>query len=253
MSGFFKTTFGTTEGPHIFWWHGWGQSHASMMDLAELFKDVASHHVYDLPGFGKSDQLHEDADVQDYAEHMVGELKSVSGKRVIVGHSFGCRMAVRFAVSHPELVDALVLIAGAGIPKKRSLTFKVRGIFIKLLGKLARLTDSVFKTSFREAYSNKFGSADYKNAGTLRTTFVKTVNDNLSEIAKGVSVPVLLIYGDEDTETPVEVGEKYAAAINGSTLKVIKGFGHLDILSRGRNKIEPLIRRFLNHNEIGVM
>lgn len=249
----FKTVRSGNPDLHLIWWHGWGQSHTSLLPLAELFDGQATQHMYDLPGFGKSPQLSEDAGVQDYADAMQADIDALSGKKVIIGHSFGCRMAIRYAAKNPKGVDALILIAGAGIPRDRSFGWKMRSLSLKFLGKLARASDSLFGTKYRAAYSERFGSADYKNAGALRTTFVKTVNDNVEALCANVGIPVLLIYGDEDTETPVEIGEKFDRALPKSILKVIKGFGHLDILSRGRNKVEPLIRRFLNHYEIGVL
>lgn len=189
------------------------------------------------------------AGTADYAAHLGAVLEGPDGKddaaRVIVGHSFGCRVAIRFACRWPDRVDALVLIAAAGLKRKRSLRFRLRAMLLRWLGKFYGVIDAVFRTDTKAAYREKFGSTDYKNAGELRATFVTTINEDLSELAGQLRCPVLLIYGSDDSETPVELGERYERLIPNATLKVLDHFAHLDILGAGRQQMATLIRRFL--------
>ncbi|SDD31850.1 alpha/beta fold hydrolase [Kordiimonas lacus] len=234
------------EGQSFVWLHGWGQDSASMLRLAELFKAEGQHRIYDQPGFGRTGRLQDGAGTEDYADALALELAQVGpGPHILIGHSFGGRVSVQMAARHPTLVKAIILIGGAGLQRRRSLAFRLRAFVLKTLGRLARLSDKLFSTSFRDAYVERFGSADYKNAGPLRLTFVKVVNENLVQEAKAVRCPVLLIYGADDTEAPPEIGKKYEQLMPIARFTEVKGFNHWDILTRGAYQCQALIKSFL--------
>lgn len=239
-------TFGTGEDDTFVWLHGWGHTHNSLSRLAQLFSSQGKHYLFDLPGFGKSAKLADGAGTLDYADDLAKELKSITDRPcILVGHSFGGRVAVQMAAHHGEQVKAIILIGGAGLQRRRSITHKIRAFALRTLGMLARLCDSLFKSNLRQAYSNKFGSADYKAAGELRPTFVRVVNEDLSNEARSAECPVLLIYGAEDNEAPPEIGRKYESLMQSAAYHEIEGFGHLDILDRGAYQCQALINDFL--------
>ncbi|NVJ99533.1 MAG: alpha/beta hydrolase [Alphaproteobacteria bacterium] len=235
------------EGEQSFvWLHGWGQESGSLKRLASLFAAKGVHRLYDQPGFGKTPMLEEGAGTADYADALAKELEGFNGGPfVFVGHSFGGRVSVQMAARHPHLVKAIILIGGAGLQRHRSVAFKLRALVLRSLGRLARLSDKLFKTNYRAAYVERFGSADYKNAGDLRQTFVKVVNENLVTEAKSVRCPALLLYGEDDTEAPSEIGRKYENLMPIARFTELKGFNHWDILTRGAYQCEALIGSFL--------
>lgn len=222
-----------------------------MRRLADLIaKEGGRHLIFDQPGFGQTGRLFDGAGTADYADALAGQLQSFGpGPFVFVGHSFGGRVSVQMAAKHPTLVKAIILIGGAGLKRQRSLYFRIRAFLLKTLGRLARLSDAVFKTGLRDAYVERFGSADYKNAGPLRPTFVKVVNENLVAEAKATRCPALLIYGAEDTEAPPEIGRKYEQLMPIARFVEVKGFNHWDILTRGAYQCEALIKTFLKDLE----
>ena len=241
-------TAGTQTQPDIVWLHGWGQTGESLLPLARLFSHQAHNHVPDLPGFGQTPMLHEGASSADYADALYQVLNKLGiGTRrpVLIGHSFGARVAIRFAARYPESLGGIVLIAGAGLKRRRSLGFRLRAQALRMVGKSARLLDSLFKSNLQTAFRTRFGSADYRNAGLLRGTLVSVVNEDLTEQAQQVNVPTLLIYGAEDDATPPEFGERYKSLIPDATLHVLQGFGHLDVLNRGAWQCQSLIEGFL--------
>lgn len=237
----------------IIWLHGWGQSHDSFMPLAGLYAHSHTSLIYDLPGFGQTPRLEpkagKAAGTADYADALAAEMaREGITSATIIGHSFGCRLAVQLAHRHADLVERLVLISGAGIPRKRSPWWKVRSKMIKQLGKLASAYDSVLGTDFRSRWSTKYGSADYRNAGELQPTFVSVVNENLTTQATEIKQPALLIYGENDAETPPEIGTYYHAAFPTSELHILDGYDHFDILGRGKHQCQRLIDRFVGGN-----
>lgn len=234
----------------LIWLHGWGQTHKSLLPLAGLFKRGYKNTLYDLPGFGASKMLKAGAGTTDYANVLIKDLEnSPNGPVVLVGHSFGCRVAIRLAAARPDLVRGLVLIAAAGLPRARSLGFRVKGLFLKVLGKSAGATDKLFKTTFKAGYRQRFGSRDYREAGDLLPTFIKTVNEDLTETAHKVACPVILLFGSDDLETPPELGLKYRALIHHADLKILKGFDHLGILTAGQHQCQHHMVKFLQELE----
>ncbi|WP_417456305.1 alpha/beta fold hydrolase [Kordiimonas sp.] len=234
-----------TNGGSLIWLHGWGMEHSSLSRLASLFKASHSNTLYDQPGFGKTPRLEDGAGTEQYADVLAAQLEAMPGSpHIIIGHSFGGRVAVQMAARHPGLVKAIVLIGGAGLRRRRSLAFKIKAFCLKLIGRAAQLLDKVLGTSFRAAYVERFGSADYKNAGALRPTFVRVVNEDLTLPAKASRCPALLIYGSDDTEAPPEIGRRFENLMPIARFVEVQGFDHWDILSRGAYQCEALIRTF---------
>lgn len=233
--------------PVVIWAHGWGQSYAAFLPLIQPFASRARHISLDLPGFGQSPPPPENWGTEDYADAIAAWIKEQQfGPVLWVGHSFGCRVGIQLAARHPECIQAMVLIAGAGLKRKRSpaksLYFKVR---IKLF-KIARRV--VPEGAFKQKLMARFGSADYKNAGPMKTIFIRVVNEDLSETAQSVQCPVRLIYGSQDNETPPEFGERYSQLINRSELFLLEGQDHYSVLGDGRHPVIKILSDFLDEH-----
>ena len=230
----------------LIWLHGWGMELNSLTRLAGLFKASARNTLFDQPGFGQTPRLQDGAGTEDYADALALELQQLGGApHILVGHSFGGRVAVQLAARHPHLVKAIILVGGAGLKRRRPLGHKIKATWLKTLGRLARLSDDLLGTKFRDAYVERFGSQDYKNAGALRPTFVRVVNEDLSKQAKAMRCPALLVYGSDDTEAPPEIGRMYENLMPIARFVEVRGFDHWDILTRGAYQCEALIRTFL--------
>ncbi|MBI1326544.1 MAG: alpha/beta fold hydrolase [Alphaproteobacteria bacterium] len=225
----------------VVWAHGWGQSGAALLPLAESLAGDYTHYVVDFPGFGSSAAPSTDWAVGDYAELMAAFLGSLPQQKTIwVGHSFGCRVGIKLAATHKNLLQHLVLIAAAGVPRKRSLFTRLKGFcrarLFKLLKGLAKDEQTI------EKLRQKYGSRDYLNAGILRGTFIKVVNENLAQDAQQIAVPVTLIYGENDSETPVDVGQSFARLMPNSHLHIAPALDHYSILTQGRHFVLQLVK-----------
>ncbi len=239
------TTRGPENGAAVIWAHGWGQDHRAFLPLAESLEKSCQHILVDLPGFGDSPLPSGVWGTDQYAEAMANLIRHMrTGPVIWVGHSFGCRVGLQIAARHPDLIKGLFLIAAAGIPRKRpihkKIYLKARVAMFKFMKKLIP-----YGLISEEKLYSMFGSPDYRNAGELRKIFVKTVNEDLSGIARKVRCPVALAYGTEDSETPLEMGMRFHKLIKGSELMKFEGLNHYTVLSEGRHQIAPWLKRFI--------
>ncbi len=229
---------------HLVWGHGWGQSSAAFVLLAETLKPFAPSTLIDFPGFGRSALPPVSWGTAEYADAVAQWLQSQPRTQFVwVGHSFGGRVGIQLAARHPKLLTGMVLIASAGLPRQRTLLqqirFSLRKAFFKMAKRFLREGPQL------ERLRQRMGSADYRSAGALRPILNRVVSENLTDVARKVQCPTLLIYGKEDTETPPEMGQRLEALIPGAELKVLDGFGHLNILNEGRHQVAPRLREFL--------
>ncbi len=241
--------FVAVSGPEIaskqlLWGHGWGQSSAALLPLAENLKPFAPSLLIDFPGFGKTPKPAEVWGTAEYADQVAAWIRSLpEHKFVWIGHSFGGRVGLQLAARHPGLLAGMVLIAAAGLPRQRSFYQRKRTAVRVALFKLAKrlLPEGPQLERLRQS----MGSADYRTAGALRPIFTRVISEDLTEVARAVRCPTLLIYGRNDTETPPEIGERLHALVPNSQLVLLDAFGHLDILTGGRHQVASQIRKFL--------
>ncbi len=222
---FFGEPYG--EGPvRVIWLHGWARRG---QDFAAAASELAQHGVasvaLDLPGFGASPPPATAGGALDYAELVVPALVEIGdGPFVLVGHSFGGRVACVLAARHPELVRSLVL---TGVPLLRRASSKRSPWAFRMLRWLhAR---GAVKDERMEAARHKYGSSDYRSAtGLMRDVLVISVNESYEEELKSLDVPVTLLWGDEDREVPPDVATRASTLLRTThTLQSLQGIGHL--------------------------
>lgn len=235
----------------IIWLHGWGRNHNALLQLSNLFATDAENFLLDLPGFGQSDVPSEVWGSKEYSSAVIDWLQTLPSKKTyVVGHSFGGRIAIQMANSLNANLAGIILIAGAGLRRNRSYFFILKALILKTISKVLRYLDQNFNLNLKEKFSKHFGSRDYKAiSGIMRNILVKTINEDLSDIASNITIPTLLIYGSNDNETPVEFGQRYHSLIKGSAFYELPGFDHSTILSSGRHQVYNLMNNFLLKEE----
>lgn len=234
--------------PLVIWAHGWGQTHAAFLPLIQSLTPYADHIALDFPGFGQSPPPSAVWGTEDYADAVALWLNTYSSRKIIwVGHSFGCRVGIRLATKYPDLLSCMCLIAGAGLKRKRPLHKKIYFYCrIKLFKFLKKFVPA---GAFKDSLMTKFGSADYKNAGAMRSIFIRTVNEDLTETAKLITCPVTLVYGENDTETPPEFGQRYSKLIPSNELFILDGQDHYTVLSSGRHQVVKILADILTKDK----
>ena len=203
--------------------HGWGRSRHDWNRALEGLDALA----LDLPGFGASSPPEEPWSVVQYA-NFLRPLLNKEAPIVLVGHSFGGRIACQMAADNPQAVRGLVL---SGVPLLRGTLPKPRSpLRYRALRALSRA--GVVSELTLERARQKYGSTDYKNAsGVMRGVLVKAVNEDYLECLEAIrndKIPVALVWGEDDTTVPTSVAASAKQTLGSiATLELVAGSGHL--------------------------
>lgn len=234
------------QGAPVIMMHGWGCNHNHL----KVFEDAAvqTHRVLnlDLPGFGGSPEPPAAWGVEDYTrmlEEFVGKLGLDAP--VLLGHSFGGRIAILYASRNQTA--GLVLVDAAGVKPRRSLKYYARVYSYKLAKKLYPLIFGKEKAAARvEEMRSRRGSSDYSNASPLmRQVLVKAVNTDLRGVMPKIKAPAQLIWGEEDTATPMRDARAMQKLIPDARLASFPGAGHFSFIDNPFQSAS-ILRRFLN-------
>jgi len=234
--------------------HGWGGQAASMTPLIVALRDRYRVLAFDLPGFGGSDPPPVPWGTPEYAVFVERAVASLGIPRATyIGHSFGGRIAIWLAARSPEAVQALVLIDAAGIRPPTTFRRRMRRLFYKTARTALRLPIlGTHGPVLRERLAMWFGSPDYRAvSGVMRSTFVKTVNLDLSECMQAIAAPTLLLWGEKDAATPIADGRKMEQLIKGSRLIVVANAGHFSYLDSPAF-VNAVVGAFLQGTRQGV-
>lgn len=205
--------------------HGWGQNKEMMQMIFDHLKDRFHVWALDFPGFGQSDEPPVAWGVEDYElflEDFIRENGIVDP--ILIGHSFGCRVAIRYAAKNQNHVRKMCLTGAAGIRPKHGLDWQIRTKAYKAGKWFLKATGQ--KEKLEEMQKNA-GSEDYRNAkGIMKPTFVKVVNDDVSPILKDVKCSVLLVWGEFDTAAPLWMGKQMEKEMPDAGLAIFEGDDH---------------------------
>lgn len=178
-----------------------------------LIEKLPQHYqtkIIGYPGFGDTPQSLEVKSFEDLTNHVVDQINEES---VIVAQSMGGIFAVAAALQKPQLVKGLVLIATSG------------GINLE-----------------------RFNVQDWREA--YRQTFLKypdwfiTTNANYEEFLSDINIETLLIWGDQDPVSPVEVGTYLNQIFKNSRLYIVKGGDH-QLAEKHADEVATQIKDYL--------
>lgn len=217
--------------------HGWGANITLFANLIDLLSQKYTVVAMDMPGFGKSDEPSSAWCVDDYVQFVIDFLADYKAEKVIfLGHSFGGRVTIKMCsrTDLPFAVDKVILVDSAGILPPKSNKKSFRTYYYKL-GKAflsCRLVSKLFPDAL-ENFRKKMGSADYAAASPLmRQVLVKVVNEDLEPLLPNIKCPALLVWGVNDTATPLSDGEKMERLIPDAGLVKLENAGHYSFLDQ---------------------
>lgn len=209
--------------------HGWGRDRS---DLRAATNGLPGRHAFvDLPGFGASPPPQAPWGAHEYAallDEAITDLllrepeRSVDRTAVLlVGHSFGGRVAVCLAAERPWVSG--LLLSGVPLLRRESRRPALRFRAIRALHHYGLISDSTMET-WRERY----GSSDYSAArGLMRQVLVRVVAESYERELAAVQCPVRLLWGELDTAAPVDMAREAARMVRAPLdLVVVPGVGH---------------------------
>ncbi|MFI3229735.1 MAG: alpha/beta hydrolase [Bacillota bacterium] len=202
-------------GQPIIFLHGWGGNKDSMCNLSLPLQNEFCTISVDLFGFGETEHPTYPLNVADYALAIVELITELQLKDVIiVGHSFGGRVAIYIAANYGFLVEKLILISSAGLIPKRGLRYKISTLNYKFRRKFNMPVDMC-------------GSSDYRAlSGNIKRTFVNVINYNQRDMLNHILCPTLILWGKLDRETPLYMAKIINKSIKKSELFVFGEGGH---------------------------
>ncbi len=219
--------YGKEEKGVLVFLHGWGQNIAMMRPLADKFSKEYRIIILDLPGFGESEIPDRVLTLQDYVSIIHTLLKEEKVKNpILIGHSFGGKLTLLYASQYN--VDRIVLLASPYKKHVKKETMKMKTLkFLKKVPVINKL----------EGFAKKhMGSTDYRNASPImREILVGHVNTDLTEDVKKISCPCLFIWGDCDTEVPLEEAYELEKLVSDGGVVVLEGgthYAYLEFLGR---------------------
>ncbi len=215
--------------------HGWGASFDTYRGIINTLKNRCRVVAVNFPGCGKSDTMQTPWNLDDYCNFVLRFMEEVNLKNpIIFGHSHGGRVTIKLVAEGLVNPPKIVLLDSAGLIPKKSFRQKARSRSFKIIkGALTLPVIKNFSGGLLEKARNHYGSADYNAAPlVLRQTLVSLVNTDLRDILHKITCPTLLIWGENDTATPLSDAKIIEKSIRDCGLCVIKNTGHFSFCER---------------------
>lgn len=236
----------TGQGSPVMLMHGWGCSSQTVESIAAIARE--NHTVYniDLPGFGASTEPDGVWGVEEYTRAVEALCKHEGvDEPTLIGHSFGGRISILFGSRNNT--RRIVLVDAAGVKPRRSLGYYYKVYTYKAARRLYRLMLGAERAEHRlDRIRAKRGSSDYAQATPMmRRILSKCVNEDLCHVMPDIKAPTLLIWGKNDTATPLSDAKKMEKLIPDAGLVAFDGCGHYSFLDNPAG-FAAVLRSFLN-------
>jgi pimeloyl-ACP methyl ester carboxylesterase len=234
----FGATFGSGP-PWILALHGWRRTQRDWTGVLDGLDAIA----LDLPGFGATPLPSEPWGSPEYAKAVGPVLEQeFDGPAVVVGHSFGGRVAAQLAAAFPSRVAALVLTGVPGLvpgpdsaAKRPPITYRAA----RALNRRGILPDRQM-----DRLRQRRGSDDYRAAsGVLRDILVTVTNEVYEEPLRQSLCPIELVWGDDDDQAPVALARAAAEMLGPrANLVLVPAAGHMTPITAPAAIREAIVR-----------
>lgn len=250
------------QGPAILLLHG---VPLSLLTWRHNIDYLARHYTViaiDMKGYGMSGKPTGSYTPESQAR-VIGELLNAIGLRKvsIIGSSYGCAVAIAFALAQPKCVDKLVLINSVGYPGgphslERLLRIKLLALLLRPTLRTTTLGKFLFMSNLRKSYTNpRLASRELvdayfdllrRDSGDIAflTTLQHFQEQEVARQLAAISHQTLIIWGAQDHVLPVNNAKLIHQSIQSSKLKIIPDCGHLPH-EEAPELVNPLIAQFL--------
>lgn len=232
--------------------HGFRGDHHGLEPV--VAQNVAGVRVIspDLPGFGESSPFPvRTHDIDAYAAWLTSFVEQLapSGRVVLLGHSFGS-IIVAAAMARGLPADAVVLVnpiaapalsgprgvltrlavfyywAGARLPERLGYALLQNRAIVRVMSvSMAKTRDRALRRWIHAEHDRYFCA--FANRQVVLEAFTASVGHDVSEYARHIAVPTLLVAADRDDITPLSAQHRLQSLFPHASLTVIDGVGHL--------------------------
>ena len=249
QDGNFKYIETGGDGIPLVLFHGLLGALSNFEGIIDHFKTTHNVVVPILPLFDISFKSLSVMKLVEYVESFI-EFKGY-GKVHILGNSLGGHIAQLYTLKNPFKVISMTLTGSSGLfesamgntfPKRGNYEYmkkKAEGVFYDPAIATKELVDDVYLTV-----------NDLKKAMCVVAIAKSAVRHNLEDRLHDIKVPTLLIWGVQDTVTPLWVGEKFKELIPNAELVKVDHCGHAPMMERPELfniALDNFIKRVENH------
>lgn len=206
----------------IFLLHGWTYTTEKWNELARQLS-LRGFELVLLPIPGLTETTDKVWQLDDYVDWLKTKLDRELHP-IVIGHSNGGRIALAYAAKYPAALSHLILICSAGI-YHNELPIRIKRRVFGMAAKLGKkLTSSA---TLRNLLYRLAREHDYKNATPqIRATMHNLISVDLTSRLQFITTPTLIIWGENDTITPLVDGQIMHKSIKNSKLSIVKNAGH---------------------------
>ena len=231
--------------------HGWISSSEFWRNQVEYYKAKRRIIILDLRGHGQSDKPQKEYSIQTFSDDLYSFMKHLSiEKCILVGHSMGGMISLRFTLDHQKKVEKLVLIETIA---KSAFSLRRRLLFL-----ISQFAFSISYESFMKYYLSRMYRKNYPKI-ILEKTLEKVLNNpkyvvtscysaikkfNVSHELTSIVTPTYIIHGTESF-LPLNQAKYIMNRVPNASLMIIEGAGHATPREVPK-KVNELLEQVLN-------
>ena len=234
--------------------HGVGLTYEIWQPQLDFFKNY-SNLSYDILGHGKSSLTKQNINFDDFSEQLIELINELKIEKIhLVGFSIGSLIARNFATRYSERLQSLILLGS--IYKRSEQQQKTVNERFEQAKKELKLSNQALKRWFTEKYlennpdiyakiSSILSSNNMTNFLKVYELFVKHKND---EDFEKIYSKTLVMTGEHDTGSTIEMSQQLNNIIKNSELKIIKDGKHLCGIECA-DDVNLAIKNFVDKND----
>lgn len=236
---------GPEDAPPVVLMHGWGCDHTTVRSIAAALEHGLRVYNLDLPGHGLSSEPPSAWGVGEYTDLVEKFCKQLGIDRpIVIGHSYGGRIGLLMASRTP--LSKMILVDAAGIKPRRKPKYYIKVYSFKAAKHLLPIILGKKRgAAIIDRWRGKAGSADYRNSSpVMRAVMSRSVNQDLKHVMPLIKAPTLLVWGENDTATPLSDAKYMEKHIPDAGLVAFPDAGHYSFLDNPMG-FRAVIREFL--------
>ena len=234
---------GETEKYPILFFPGWSVSTEPYREYLDILAQKHWVIALDLPGFGRSPCSRCLTSYQTYANCILQLIERLNLDRFrLIGHSFGGGVALALAAAIPQDIDSLIVIDSTGVPM--NLSDAIEGRFAELPQQIAQLAWTPLLEFVKD-----FGYNLIFRTQHLITGAQIALDEDLRPWLSEIKAPCLVLWGERDCFTPIEIGYSLTETISHARLQIVPSGYHEGCIMQPKT-IAAITLNFLSSIEL---